>query len=315
MQAFERLQQATRNEATVPVWNLRTDGGTQYRSRTEDETVEQYKLLMKDGALFPPIDTVFDGQNYWVYDGFHRLAAISRIGKPTIAVRFIEGDKADAQLLALTANAQHGLPRDVATKRKIGLAAIANPLLENCSAYEMSKITGLSAPFIQSLQDPDIKKRQQIARDRAATKRIKREVTNLITTLDSQRIDSVSTWMKMKGSSPSTNQISTEITTADVEVGPSEDEMKASELAQQADMEMLYKLLDSDQPLQIAHAEITRLNLAYAQLDLRFKGLMNERNEAVRQIKTEQRRCERIQRELKAYKKPKSELRIRNTDL
>lgn len=78
--------------------------------------------------------------------------------------------------------------------------------------------------------------------------------------------------------------------------GPEEAELKANELAQQADLATLNKLLESDDALATAHAEIKRLNLAYAQLDIRFKGLMNEKSEAVRLL-------QKAQLEIKALRK------------
>lgn len=70
--------------------------------------------------------------------------------------------------------------------------------------------------------------------------------------------------------------------------GPDEAELKANELAQQADLEALNKLLEADDALATAHAEIKRLNLAYAQLEIRFRGLMNEKSEAVRLLQKAQ---------------------------
>jgi len=291
MKTYEHLKQASRIDANVSVSTLRTDAGTQYRNSTDEATVEQYKLSMKDGSVFPPIDTVFDGQHHLVYDGFHRLAAISLLGKPTIAVRYIEGDVADAQLLALTVNAQHGLPRDLATKRKIGLAAICNPLLENCSNYELAKITGLSAPYIQGLRDPDTKLRQQYARDKAAAKRIKQEVTNPITP------------------EPDCNPITPE-PKIDSGSEPSKEELEANELAMQADMDIMCKLLESDEPLKLAHEEITRLNHRNGQLEARLHGLMNEKNAAIKVAKRAQDKCERLEIELKSYRGTRTEIRI-----
>jgi len=310
MKTYEHLKQASRIDANVSVSTLRTDAGTQYRNSTDEATVEQYKLSMKDGSVFPPIDTVFDGQHHLVYDGFHRLAAISLLGKPTIAVRYIEGDVADAQLLALTVNAQHGLPRDLATKRKIGLAAICNPLLENCSNYELAKITGLSAPYIQGLRDPDTKLRQQHARDKAAAKRIKLVVTNPITSPEGEQIDTASIPPLGLDAGPDTNQISSELTIMGVDVGPSEEEIMASELAQQADMDLMNKLLESDDALATAHEEIKRLNHLNAQLEIRLHGIMNEKNAAIKMVKQAQKRCDRLEIEIKNYRRTKSEIRI-----
>jgi ParB-like chromosome segregation protein Spo0J len=78
--------------------------------------------------------------------------------------------------------------------------------------------------------------------------------------------------------------------------GPDEAELKANEMALQADIEAMNKLLESDDALATAHAEIKRLNLAYAQLDIRFKGLMNEKSEAVRLL-------QKAQSEIKALRK------------
>lgn len=81
--------------------------------------------------------------------------------------------------------------------------------------------------------------------------------------------------------------------------GPEEAELKANELAQQADLEALNKLLESSDALATAHAEIKRLNLAYAQLDIRFKGLMNEKSEAVRLLQKVQAENKALRKEIK----------------
>ena len=68
--------------------------------------------------------------------------------------------------------------------------------------------------------------------------------------------------------------------------GPDEAELKAMEMAEQADRDALNKLLESDDALATAHAEIKRLNFAVAQKEVRIAALMNEKNAAVKQIKT-----------------------------
>jgi ParB-like chromosome segregation protein Spo0J len=81
--------------------------------------------------------------------------------------------------------------------------------------------------------------------------------------------------------------------------GPDEAELKANEMALQADIEAMHKLLDADDALAAAHAEIKRLNLAYAQLDIRFKGLMNEKSEAVRLLQKAQAENKALRKEIK----------------
>ncbi len=68
--------------------------------------------------------------------------------------------------------------------------------------------------------------------------------------------------------------------------GPDEAELKAMELAHQADLELLNKMLEADDALAVSHAENKRLNHLVAQLEVRIAGLMNEKNAAVKQIRS-----------------------------
>ena len=78
------------------------------------------------------------------------------------------------------------------------------------------------------------------------------------------------------------------------EFGPDEAELKANDLAQQADLELLNKMLESDEPLKLAHEEIKRLNHQNGQLEVRLHGLMNERNEAVKMVKKLQKENDKL---------------------
>ncbi|MBV5294720.1 MAG: hypothetical protein JZU58_20455 [Curvibacter lanceolatus] len=80
------------------------------------------------------------------------------------------------------------------------------------------------------------------------------------------------------------------------DIGPDAEELAALAAAEAADREALAKLLDSDDKLATAHAEITRLNHLTAQLQQRLNGLMNEKNEAVKQCKALQRQLDRARK-------------------
>jgi ParB-like chromosome segregation protein Spo0J len=67
--------------------------------------------------------------------------------------------------------------------------------------------------------------------------------------------------------------------------GPDEQELKANELAQQADLEAMNKLLESDDALATAHAEVKRLNHLVSQLQVRISVLMREKNAAIDMVK------------------------------
>lgn len=74
--------------------------------------------------------------------------------------------------------------------------------------------------------------------------------------------------------------------------GPDADEMRANEMAVQADMEALQKLLDSDDKLATAHAEIKRLNAELVVVKLARDGYMNQCNELIKRVKALQRKVD-----------------------
>ena len=78
--------------------------------------------------------------------------------------------------------------------------------------------------------------------------------------------------------------------------GPSPEELAADSAAEEGDRLAFQKLLDADDKLATAYSEITRLNLINAGLQERLNGLMNEKNEAVKQCKVLQRQLDQARR-------------------
>ena len=71
-------------------------------------------------------------------------------------------------------------------------------------------------------------------------------------------------------------------------VEPDEAELKANELAMQADLEIMNKLLESNEPLKVAHEEIKRLNYLLAEQEVRIAALMNEKSQCIKLCKKQQ---------------------------
>jgi uncharacterized ParB-like nuclease family protein len=61
----------------IAVSKIRLDGGTQPRAALDASAIEDYAKAMSSGAAFPPVTVYYDGENYWVADGFHRVKAAS----------------------------------------------------------------------------------------------------------------------------------------------------------------------------------------------------------------------------------------------
>ena len=72
--------------------DVRIDGNTQQRP-IDDNVVLRYQALIADGVEFPPVEVVFDGHNYWLYNGFHRLHSHRKLGKKYIKADIFEGIK------------------------------------------------------------------------------------------------------------------------------------------------------------------------------------------------------------------------------
>mgnify|MGYP001610308652 FL=1 len=88
---------------------IRLDGGTMTRE-VYPEVREDYKKFLGEGGIFPPIEVVFDGEDYWLWDGFHRWHAYDQSDpkKKIIEVNIRKGTLDEAIWLSFSANKSHG---------------------------------------------------------------------------------------------------------------------------------------------------------------------------------------------------------------
>jgi hypothetical protein len=102
---------------------IKCDPSTQHRARIDPQVVAKYAALMKDGVEFPPIKVWWDGEQYWLTDGFHRIAAAERAKLLELACEVSLGSLEDARWDSYSVNGTHGSPRTAQeTKRIISLA-------------------------------------------------------------------------------------------------------------------------------------------------------------------------------------------------
>ena len=130
------------------VESIRIDGQTQSRERINEEAVAEYAEAMKApaAASWPPVTVFFDGKEYWLTDGFHRLLAAQRIGRKNIMADVKQGSRADAAWASCAANQTHGLRRTNADKRYA--AEMALRLHPEMSDRAIAAHCGFSDPFV-----------------------------------------------------------------------------------------------------------------------------------------------------------------------
>jgi hypothetical protein len=269
--------------------DIRIDGGTQYRDQINQDVVKEYAEKMREGEKFPAVQTVFDGTTHWLVDGFHRYFASHDVGFKDMEVIYKPGTQEEAQVIAFGVNANHGLQRNNATKRKVVEAALAHPKTKDLPNTHIAKLCAVSDTFVAAVRDPEVKKKQA---DKVS-KHYKDKSGSTESVGSTEQ--SGSTEVKVGDVVEKQQSGSTEAPTVDGSA-PDAAELLANEMAAEADRELMNKLLDSDDALATAHEELTRLNFLNGQLQVRIASLMTEKNEAIAQ-------CKKLQKQLDKAKK------------
>ena len=270
---------------TLKLEQIRINGGTQYRDQIDQSVVQEYAELMREGIVFTPVKVMFDGSHYWLVDGFHRYFSCQAANLPMILCDVQNGTQELAQFRAMAVNREHGLKRNNATKTKVVQAALIHPMSCEMSDTEMARHCGVSTPFVGAIRRPEVKAKQSENIEKHYKKKFSDSEDGFETKEDRNSIT------KVKENNEDSDQNRNSITKVK-EVpdfvppvtdgnAPSKSEMDAMELAHQADVEAMQRLVDSSEPLKEAHDEIKKLNFTNAQLNVRIKGLMNEKNEAI----------------------------------
>lgn len=139
------LEQADAHDAVSPriqflsVDQIRRDGNTQHRVAVNTRIIAEYAKLLAEGAAFPPVTVWFDGENYWLSDGFQRVAASEAIGRETIAAEVYNGTLDDAKWASYGANSKHGLRWTASDVQNVLSAAIRHPNARRLSNMEIAR--------------------------------------------------------------------------------------------------------------------------------------------------------------------------------
>jgi hypothetical protein len=128
-----------------------TTVGTQVRAAIDLDTVAQYAVDMSVSAdRFPPVVVYFNGAEFILADGFHRVMAASQNSFEDIEAEIRRGTKCDALRFSLSANASHGLRRTNADKRRSVEMALAE--WPNLSSSEIGRICSVGHTLVDTVR-------------------------------------------------------------------------------------------------------------------------------------------------------------------
>ena len=130
------------------------DLGCQVRQVRQD-VVEGYAERMEAGDTFPPVAVVQEKERYFVWDGFHRVAAAERTGATEIEVVAQAGTKRDAMLAAVGANATNGVYRTGQDKRDAVRKLLDDPEWSQWSNCEIARQAVVSEGLVRKIRAED----------------------------------------------------------------------------------------------------------------------------------------------------------------
>lgn len=136
----------------LPLSKIRADHRAQPRENLITDVVQSYAEAMQDGATFPPLIVFYDGNDYWLADGFHRRAAADSIGVTEFRCEVRGGGLRDAILFSCQVNATHGSPRTAEDKRRAVMKLLEDDEWSHWSDREIARHVKVSHPTVAKLR-------------------------------------------------------------------------------------------------------------------------------------------------------------------
>lgn len=240
--------------------------------------------------------TVFEGM---VIDGWHRYSAATELGMDCPLVELADVDPRDFVLaqnkarrhitqaqLAMATTAVYGwFPAD-GSAQKGGVTLNVTPQKSNA---ELASIAGVHANTITQAKTVQTKAAPEVV------EAVKRGEIGLPKAAAIAKLPKEEQAAAIHKPTPKAAPVEEE----PAYDGPDEAEIRAAELQEQADQEAFNKLLLADDKLATAYNEIKRLNAVNAVLESRLQGLMNEKAEAIRLVKSRDRQIAKLEAMLK----------------
>jgi hypothetical protein len=141
-------------DTTIEIEKIRTDGGTQPREGIDEAIAREYGMQMAINGVgsFDPVIVFYDGQDYWLADGFHRVQGAKFFNIRNIRADIRQGTRRDAILYSTGANGKHGLRRTNADKRRAVATMLQDEEWRRWSDRRIAEHCYVSQPFVSGLR-------------------------------------------------------------------------------------------------------------------------------------------------------------------
>jgi len=144
------LESLSANILYLALDEIRRDGGTQPRAAIDLKHAKLLEEQLEDGQELEPVTVFYDGDSYWLADGYHRFTAHRNRGLDAIACVVHQGSRRDAVLYSVGANAGHkpALPRSREDKRRAVMTLLQDPEWGEWSNREIARRCAVSLDLV-----------------------------------------------------------------------------------------------------------------------------------------------------------------------
>ena len=137
---------------SLPLAAIRVDWTINARATVRREVSLDYAEALKAGARFPPVIVFYDGETYWLADGFHRYVAYEIAGITDIPVEIRLGTPRAAALFSVTANRLHGVRPTRSDRRRAIVRMLEDPEWARWSDQQIASLCGAPLDMVRDLR-------------------------------------------------------------------------------------------------------------------------------------------------------------------
>jgi hypothetical protein len=149
--AVDNSEREETSRRKLPLRGLTLDKAMQPREKIDGATVDRYAELLLEGVAMPPVTVVYDGEKFWLGDGFHRFYGHEKAGLREIEAEVRLGSKIDAIRISLKANAEHGRPRSDKDLKRAYRLAVQHDLVKPWDVEGVAKLIACTDRWAREL--------------------------------------------------------------------------------------------------------------------------------------------------------------------